>query len=177
MWFRREYSNKHVWYRQEHLPVCSLTMKHTRVVSTKCTPSFACYLATPLSCVSLQLNTQPNVFAIDTTLVYFIVNEHRTKYSRLWSFMYMGEVTWTIRSEFHNHNKIKYKKGVRLQMGQSAQISTYHKCHLWSQHPSHTRKERRRTDAGSTCHCREQFHRERIYDTEDGGGTKLAHSV
>ena len=42
---------------------CSLTMKHTRVVSTKCTPGFAC-----------------RAFS-DTTLVCFIVNEHTTKCS------------------------------------------------------------------------------------------------
>ena len=40
-----------------------LTMKHTRVVSTKCTPSYAC-----------------RAFR-DTTLVCFIVNEHTTKCS------------------------------------------------------------------------------------------------
>ena len=39
-------------------------MKHTRVVSTKCTPGFAC-----------------RAFS-DTTLVCFIVNEHTTKCSR-----------------------------------------------------------------------------------------------
>ena len=39
-------------------------MKHTRVVSTKCTPSFAC-----------------RAFS-DTTLVCFIVNDHTTKCSR-----------------------------------------------------------------------------------------------
>ena len=44
--------------------MCSLTMKHTRVVSTKCTPGFAC-----------------RAFS-DTTLVCFIVNEHTTKCSR-----------------------------------------------------------------------------------------------
>ena len=43
--------------------VCSLTMKHTRVVSTKCNPGFAC-----------------RAFS-DTTLVCFIVNEHTTKCS------------------------------------------------------------------------------------------------
>ena len=43
--------------------MCSLTMKHTRVVSTKCTPGFAC-----------------RAFS-DTTLVCFIVNEHTTKCS------------------------------------------------------------------------------------------------
>ena len=42
--------------------MCSLTMKHTRVVSTKCTPGFAGRaLVTPLSCVSLSMNTQPSV--------------------------------------------------------------------------------------------------------------------
>ena len=46
-----------------NLVVCSLTMKHTRVVSTKCTPGFAC-----------------RAFS-DTTLVCFIVNEHTTKCS------------------------------------------------------------------------------------------------
>ena len=50
--------------KQEHLVVCSLTMKHTRVVSTECTPGFAC-----------------RAFS-DTTLVCFIVNEHTTKCSR-----------------------------------------------------------------------------------------------
>ena len=39
-------------------------MKHTRVVSTKCTPGFAC-----------------RAFS-DTTLVCFILNEHTTKCSR-----------------------------------------------------------------------------------------------
>ena len=43
--------------------MCSLTMKHTRVVSTKCTPGFAC-----------------RAFS-DTTLVCFIVNEHTDKCS------------------------------------------------------------------------------------------------
>ena len=41
-----------------------LTLKHTRVVSTKCTPGFACRAYS------------------DTTLVCFIVNEHTTKFSR-----------------------------------------------------------------------------------------------
>ena len=44
--------------------VCCLTMKQTRVVSTKCTPGFAC-----------------RAFS-DTTLVCFIVNERTTKCSR-----------------------------------------------------------------------------------------------
>ena len=43
--------------------MCSLTMKHTRVVSTKCTLGFAC-----------------RAFS-DTNLVWFIVNEHTTKCS------------------------------------------------------------------------------------------------
>ena len=45
--------------------MCSLTMKHTRVVSSKCTPGFVC-----------------RAFS-DTTLVCFIVNEHTTKCSSL----------------------------------------------------------------------------------------------
>ena len=56
--------NWHVRYKQEHLVVCSLTMKHTRVVSTKCTPGFACLAFS------------------GTTLVCFIVNEHTNKCSR-----------------------------------------------------------------------------------------------
>ena len=50
----------------------SLTTKHTRVVSTKCTPGFAC-----------------RAFS-DTTLVCFIVNEHTTKCSH-----YIVDVWWT----------------------------------------------------------------------------------
>ena len=58
---------------KEHLVVCSLTMKHTRVVSTKCTPGFApvVHLMTPLSCVSLSMNTQPSVPTINILLKNF----------------------------------------------------------------------------------------------------------
>ena len=52
-------------------------MKHTRVVSTKCTPGFAC-----------------RAFS-DTILVCFIVNEHTTKCSRYRN----------IQGDVHLHNQ------------------------------------------------------------------------
>ena len=63
-------------------------MKHTRVVSTKCTPGFAC-----------------RAFS-DTTLVCFIVNEHTTKCSRydihitylVTPQLFMDILIWTILS-------------------------------------------------------------------------------
>ena len=63
--------------------MCSLTMKHTWVVSTKCTPGFAC-----------------RAFS-DTTLVCFIVNEHTTKCSRYRHMLLKGftgawEVRWRL---------------------------------------------------------------------------------
>ena len=60
--------------------MCSLTMKHTRVVSTKCTPGFAC-----------------RAFS-DTTLVCFIVNEHTTKCSHYITgkmILYMAHILWS----------------------------------------------------------------------------------
>ena len=62
-------------------------MKHTRVVSTKCTPGFAC-----------------RAFS-DTTLVCFIVNEHTTKCSRYRNFinpMRFIEIIYNIIKIFHS---------------------------------------------------------------------------
>ena len=70
-------------------------MKHTRVVSTKCTPGFAC-----------------RAFS-DTTLVCFIVNEHTTKcshyrhssesanfliYDIAYDIIYQGQAAWSLIS-------------------------------------------------------------------------------
>ena len=49
--------------KREHLVVCSLTMKHTRVVSLN------------------ARQAKPGVHLVDTTRVCFIVNEHTTKCS------------------------------------------------------------------------------------------------
>ena len=65
-------------------------MKHTRVVSTKCTPGFAC-----------------RAFS-DTTLVCFIVNEHTTKCSHY--IKWIEYILWgipTIESTFDVANMVK----------------------------------------------------------------------
>ena len=57
-------------------------MKHTRVVSTKCTPGFAC-----------------RAFS-DTTLVCFIVNEHTTMCS-------YSETTWAVGIAQLTHHEVQ----------------------------------------------------------------------
>ena len=73
--------------------MCSLTMKHTRVVSTKCTPGFTCRAFSDTTLVCFIVNEHTRVVSTkctpgfacrafsDTTLVCFIVNEHTTKCS------------------------------------------------------------------------------------------------
>ena len=63
-------------------------MKHTRVVSTKCTPGFAC-----------------RAFS-DTTLVCFIVNEHTTKCSR-YSIIPADCVQYLILEKVYGNNNNK----------------------------------------------------------------------
>ena len=75
-----------MWSKQEHLVVCSLTMKHTRVVSTKCTPGFAC-----------------RAFS-DTTLVCFIVNEHTTKCSHYISMLELNLIHISKRAPAGHRN-------------------------------------------------------------------------
>ena len=92
-------------------------MKHTWVVSTKCTPGFACrafsdttlvewcqlnalqaspvvHLVTPLSCVSLSMNTQPSVPAINTGRVRFTVILHTLMRSRFYHTQIMYKRNW-----------------------------------------------------------------------------------
>ena len=93
-------------------------MKHTRVVSTKCTPGFAC-----------------RAFS-DTTLVCFNVNEHTTKCSRYIS----KRFEWASSSMLHRGDDycpfVSISRWVKFPAPSRTGISTPIHARVWKKKPS-----------------------------------------